>query len=55
VLRLCLDKPFVADEAPKALKDLLARSADMPDFSTLEATLKDTLDAVHGAFGRIVQ
>jgi len=55
VLRLCLDKPFVADEAPKALKDLLARAADMPDFSTLEATLKDTLDAVHGAFVRIVQ
>ena len=55
VLRLCLDKPFVADEAPRALKDLLARAADMPDFSTLEAALKDTLEAVHGAFGHIVQ
>jgi glutamate-ammonia-ligase adenylyltransferase len=54
VLRLCLDKPFVAEEAPRALKDLLARAADMPDFATLEACLKDTLVAVHEAFERIV-
>ena len=54
VLRLCLDKPFVADQAPRALKDLLARAAEMPDFATLEATLKDTLAAVHEAFDRIV-
>jgi glutamate-ammonia-ligase adenylyltransferase len=54
VLRLCLDKPFVAGEAPRALKDLLARASDMPDFATLEASLKDTLAAVHGAFERIV-
>ena len=54
VLRLCLDKPFAADEAPRALKDLLARAAEMPDFATLEATLKDTVQAVHEAFGRIV-
>ena len=46
-LRLCLDKPFVPDEAPRALKDLLARASDMPDFATLEAMLKDTLAAVH--------
>jgi glutamate-ammonia-ligase adenylyltransferase len=54
VLRLCLDKPFVAEEAPRALKDLLARASDMPDFPTLEASLKDTLAAVHAAFERIV-
>jgi glutamate-ammonia-ligase adenylyltransferase len=54
ILRLCLDKPFVPDEAPRALKDLLARSADMPDFATLEATLKDTLEAVHQAFDLLV-
>jgi glutamate-ammonia-ligase adenylyltransferase len=55
VLRLCLDKPFVAEEAPRALKDLLARASDMPDFATLEATLKNTLAAVHAAFDRIVR
>jgi glutamate-ammonia-ligase adenylyltransferase len=54
VLRLCLDKPFVPEEAPLGLKALLARAADMPDFATLEATLKDTLTAVHEAFERIV-
>ena len=41
-LRLCLDKPFVPDEASRALKDLLARAADMPDFATLEVTLKES-------------
>ena len=54
VLRLCLDKPFVAEEAPRALKDLLARSTDMPDFATLEASLGDTLRQVHEAYERIV-
>jgi glutamate-ammonia-ligase adenylyltransferase len=54
LLRLCLDRPFVADQAPRALKDLLARASDMPDFASLEATLKDTLAAVHEAFERIV-
>ena len=53
-LRLCLDKPFVPEEAPRALKDLLARSTNMPDFPTLEAMLKDTLAQVHEAFERIV-
>jgi glutamate-ammonia-ligase adenylyltransferase len=54
VLRLCLDKPFDVAEAPLALKELLARSSDMPDFTTLEAMLKDMLTAVHGAFDRII-
>jgi glutamate-ammonia-ligase adenylyltransferase len=54
VLRLCLDKPFAADQAPRALKDLLARASEMPDFTTLEASLKDTLAAVYEAFDRIV-
>ncbi|MEZ0281271.1 bifunctional [glutamine synthetase] adenylyltransferase/[glutamine synthetase]-adenylyl-L-tyrosine phosphorylase [Methyloceanibacter sp.] len=55
VLRLCLDKPFVPEEAPRALKDLLARSADMPDFATLEASLSDTLRQVHEAYERIIR
>jgi glutamate-ammonia-ligase adenylyltransferase len=54
VLRLCLDKPFVAADAPLALRDLLARASDMPDFATLEVTLEDTLAAVREAFDRIV-
>jgi glutamate-ammonia-ligase adenylyltransferase len=51
-LRLCLEKPFVPNEAPRALKDLLARAADMPDFATLEVTLKESLVAVNEAFER---
>ena len=54
VLRLCLDRPFAADEAPLALRELLARAADMPDFETLEARLKETVAAVHAAFDRII-
>jgi hypothetical protein len=34
---------------------LLARSADMPDFATLEASLGDTLRQVHDAYERIVR
>src|SRR3990172_4264517 len=49
-LRLCLGKPFVPEEAPQGLKELLARAPDTPDFPTLEASLKDTLNAVHDAF-----
>ncbi len=54
VLRLCLDKPFDAVEAPLALRELLARASDMPDFTTLEAMLRDTLANVHDAFDRII-
>ena len=55
VLRLCLEKPFVPHEAPEALKELLARVTEMPDFATLEATLSATLDSVHRAFERLVK
>ncbi len=54
VLRLCLDKPFKAADAPLALRELLARSADMPDFSVLEVTLKEALARVHEAFDRLI-
>jgi glutamate-ammonia-ligase adenylyltransferase len=54
VLRLCLEQSFEASDAPQALRDLLARSADMPDFSTLEATLEDTLARVYSAFDRLI-
>ena len=54
VLRLCLDKPFVAADAPLALRELLARATETPDFDALEVRLKDTLAAVHAAFDRII-
>jgi len=54
VLRLCVTEAFVPQEAPAALKDLLARAAEMPDFWSLEVRLKETLNAVHQAFDRLV-
>ena len=53
-LRLCLDRPFVADEAPLALKDLLARASDMPDFATLAGMLSDALGVVHALYDRLL-
>jgi hypothetical protein len=44
----------VADEAPLALKDLLARASDMPDFATLAGMLSDTLGAVHSLYDRLL-
>lgn len=54
ILRLCLEDRFDVADAPRALRELLARSADMPDFSMLEATLQETLSRVHDAFNRLV-
>ncbi|MEM7191543.1 MAG: hypothetical protein AAF405_01525, partial [Pseudomonadota bacterium] len=55
VLRLCLEGPFIAGDAPQALRDLLVRSAGMVDFAALATRLKDTLRHVHEAFGRLVR
>jgi [glutamine synthetase] adenylyltransferase / [glutamine synthetase]-adenylyl-L-tyrosine phosphorylase len=55
LLRLCLDKPFVPEQAPQGLKELLARAADVPDFPTLEAVLRETLANTHRLFERIVR
>lgn len=54
VLRLCVRDGFHPTEAPQALKDLLARAAEVPDFWTLEVRLKQTLASVHQAFERLV-
>ena len=55
VLRLCLDRPFLPDEAPRGLKELLARAAELPDFPSLTAVLIDALGAVQDCFERIVR
>jgi glutamate-ammonia-ligase adenylyltransferase len=54
VLRLCLDGPFDAAKAPDGLKALLAKAGEMPDFPTLEATLREALADVHALFDRLV-
>ncbi|MFD0986790.1 bifunctional [glutamine synthetase] adenylyltransferase/[glutamine synthetase]-adenylyl-L-tyrosine phosphorylase [Methyloligella solikamskensis] len=54
VLRLCVDEGFRPDEAPQALKELIARAAELGDFRNVEVQLRGTLAEVHRAFDRLV-
>lgn len=50
ILRLCLSDRFKPDAAGEDLLRLLARAADEPDFSALEARLKETQSDVRRVF-----
>jgi glutamate-ammonia-ligase adenylyltransferase len=54
ILRLCLDGPFDPKAAGPELLSLLARAADLPDFTTLEAHLAETQAKVRASFVRIL-
>jgi [glutamine synthetase] adenylyltransferase / [glutamine synthetase]-adenylyl-L-tyrosine phosphorylase len=54
ILRLCLPARFDPQAASPGILALLARAADLPDFRTLSAHLKDTQRAVRAAFVRIL-
>jgi len=54
VLRLCLPASFDLQAASPGILALLARAADLPDFPTLSAHLKDTQRAVRASFIRIL-
>jgi glutamate-ammonia-ligase adenylyltransferase len=54
VLRLCLDGPFVADQAADGLKALLVRAGEAPDFPRLEADLAARQAQVAALFKEIV-
>jgi glutamate-ammonia-ligase adenylyltransferase len=54
ILRLCLPGPFDPKTAGPGLLSLLARAADVPDFATLEAHLKETQAKVRASFVRIL-
>ncbi|PLX39084.1 MAG: bifunctional [glutamate--ammonia ligase]-adenylyl-L-tyrosine phosphorylase/[glutamate--ammonia-ligase] adenylyltransferase [Hyphomicrobiales bacterium] len=54
VLRLAIDGPFNKAEAPKGLKDVLARAGELPDTERLEAHLKETQAAVRRIFETVV-
>ena len=54
VLRLCLSGPFDPQSAGPGLLNLLARAADVPDFTTLEAHLAETQGRVRASFVRIL-
>jgi [glutamine synthetase] adenylyltransferase / [glutamine synthetase]-adenylyl-L-tyrosine phosphorylase len=54
ILRLCLSGPFDPKVVGVGLLNLLARAADVPDFTTLEAHLADTQARVRASFVRIL-
>jgi glutamate-ammonia-ligase adenylyltransferase len=54
VLRLCTDGRFNPATASAGLKDLLARTANMPDFSHLEYEIRESYNEVAGLLDRII-
>ncbi len=52
IIRLCLDTPFDPETAPRALLERLAAAGELPDFTTLDAHLRATEQAVRGVFER---
>jgi glutamate-ammonia-ligase adenylyltransferase len=54
ILRLCVDEIFVPETAPSPLKERLAEAADMPDFRTLDADLRQTQANVRASFERLI-
>lgn len=55
VLRLSLDSHALSDEVSPALRALLARAGQMPDFATLDAYLADTQVKVREIFLRVLE
>jgi glutamate-ammonia-ligase adenylyltransferase len=54
ILRLCLTGPFDPKAVGPGLLSLLARAADVPDFTTLEAHLTETQARVRASFVRVL-
>jgi glutamate-ammonia-ligase adenylyltransferase len=55
ILRLCLSERFRPDKAGADLLRLLARAADEPDFSAVEARLKESQADVRRVFLKILE
>ena len=54
MIRLCLTTPFDPETAPRALLERLARTAELPDFSSLDAHVRATEEAVRQCFERLI-
>lgn len=54
VLRLCLKEQFNPETAGEGLLRLLARSASLPDFSSLKTELKDSQREVRAIYQKVV-
>jgi len=55
ILRLCVSERFKPETAGDDLLHVLARAGDTPDFSSLEARVKETQAEVRRLFGVIVE
>jgi glutamate-ammonia-ligase adenylyltransferase len=55
ILRLCVTEKFKPETAGEDLLRVLARAGDAPDFSSLEARVKETQTEVRRVFGDIVE
>jgi glutamate-ammonia-ligase adenylyltransferase len=55
VLRLCVSDKFKPETAGDDLLRVMARAGDAPDFSALEARVRDTQADVRGVFLRLVE
>ena len=54
VLRIAVEGDFTPEAATKALKSLLMRAADAPDFAALEAQLAETEERARAIFDRLI-
>ncbi len=54
ILRLCVDGIFQPEHAPQELLTRLDTAADLPDFATLDAHLRETERAVRASFERLI-
>jgi glutamate-ammonia-ligase adenylyltransferase len=55
IIRLCLTGSFDRADVPPGLKDLLLNATDLPDFSILEAHLKETERTVRQHFDAVMK
>lgn len=54
MIRLCLTGAFERADAPPGLLDLLLQATDLPDFSVLEAHVKETAQRVRAHFNYVL-
>jgi len=54
MIRLCLTGAFERADAPPGLLDLLLQATDLPDFSVLEAHVKETAQRVRAHFNHVL-
>ena len=55
ILRLCVSEKFRPESAGEDLQRILARAGDAPDFSSLQARVKETQGEVRRVFREIVE